>query len=184
MAAPTSYCEYVEHLPMDNIHRIYHDSGYGFPLDNDNELFGRLVLEINQAGLNWTIILNKQHNFKVAFDNFDIPTVAAYTDVDIARLLSNAGIIRNKAKINAAINNAKRIIELQKEHGSFKNWLDKNHPKTIDEWTKLFKKTFSFTGFEIVNEFLTSVGYFKGTHIESCWVYQKVIASNPAWLTT
>ena len=68
MAAPTSYCEYVEHLPMDNVHRIYHDTGYGFPIDDDNELFGRLILEINQAGLNWTIILNKQHNFKAAFD--------------------------------------------------------------------------------------------------------------------
>lgn len=183
MAAPTSYCEFVEQLPLDNLHRIYHDTEYGFPIDNDNALFERLVLEINQAGLSWSTILNKKQNFKSAFDNFDINTVAAYSSADIERLLNNAGIIRNKLKINAAIHNANRIIELQKEHGSFKNWLDKNHPKTKDEWTKLFKKTFTFTGGEIVNEFLMSTGYLKGTHIESCGIYQKVKAQKPAWLS-
>lgn len=183
MAAPTSYCEYVENLPLDNLHRIYHDTGYGFPIDNDNELFERLVLEINQAGLSWSTILNKQHNFKTAFDNFDINIVAAYKESDIERLLNDAGIIRNRLKVKAAIHNANRIIELQKEHGSFKTWLDKNHPKTRDEWTKLFKKTFTFTGGEIVNEFLMSSGYLKGTHIESCEIYHKIIAKNPAWLS-
>ncbi len=183
MEAPKSYCEFVERLPMDNLHRIYHNTGYGFPLDNDDELFERLVLEINQAGLSWSTILNKQQNFKVAFDHFSINKVAAYNSADIERLLNDAGIIRNRLKINAAIHNANRILELQKEHGSFKNWLDNNHPKSLDEWIKLFKKTFTFTGGEIVNEFLMSIGYLKGTHIESCEIYHKIKACNPAWLT-
>ena len=183
MEAPKSYCQFVKTLPKENLHRIYHDTEYGFPIDNDDELFCRLVLEINQAGLSWSTVLNKQQNFKEAFDHFNINKVAAYGSGDIERLLNNAGIIRNRLKINAAIHNANRILELQKEHGSFKNWLAINHPKTKDEWVKLFKKTFTFTGGEIVNEFLMSIGYLEGTHIESCEIYHKVKACNPAWLT-
>lgn len=182
MEAPKSYCEFVERLPKENLNRIYHDTEYGFPLDSDNELFERLVLEINQAGLSWSTILNKQQNFKVAYDHFNIVKVAAYNNADIERLMNDAGIIRNRLKINAAIHNANRILELQKEHGSFKNWLDINHPKSKDEWTKLFKKTFTFTGGEIVNEFLLSTGYLNGSHIEECEIYHKITEHNPAWL--
>ena len=182
MDAPKSYCEAVERMEKDNLNRIYHDTAYGFPIEDDNELFERLVLEINQAGLSWTTILNKQQNFKIAYDNFNINKVAAYTSSDIERLLNDSGIIRNRLKINAAIHNANRIIELQKEHGTFKNWLNHHHPKSKDDWTKLFKKTFTFTGGEIVNEFLMSIGYLKGSHIESCEVYHKIKKCNPAWV--
>ena len=182
MDVPKSYCEFVEPLPLDNLHRVYHDTAYGFPIVDDNELFERLVLEINQAGLSWSTILNKQQNFKIAYEHFNIEKVAAYTSTDIERLLNDAGIIRNKLKVNAAVHNANKILEIQKENGSFKNWLDANHPKTKDEWTKLFKKTFTFTGGEIVNEFLLSTGYLKGSHIESCSIYNKVREHNPAWI--
>jgi DNA-3-methyladenine glycosylase I len=87
-------------------------------------------------------------------------------------LLNDAGIIRNRLKIHAAIENAKTILQLQKEHGSFKNWLDRHHPKNREEWTKLFKKTFRFTGGEIVNEFLMSTGYLPGAHDQDCPVFQ------------
>ena len=184
MDAPKSYCEFVEKLPIDNLHRIYHDTAYGFPIEDDNELFERLVLEINQAGLSWSTILNKQQNFRNAYDHFNIEKVALYNSIDIERLLNDAGIIRNRLKINAAVHNANRIQELQKEHGSFKNWLDTNHPKTKDEWTKLFKKTFTFTGGEIVNEFLLSIGYLKGSHIESCSIFQEAKKCHPAWLNS
>jgi len=184
MDAPKSYCEFVERLPLDNLHRHYHDTAYGFPIEDDNELFERLVLEINQAGLSWSTILNKQQNFKIAYNHFNIEKVASYDSADIERLLNDFGIIRNRLKINAAVHNALRILELQKEHGSFKNWLDSNHPKTKDEWTKLFKKTFTFTGGEIVNEFLLSTGYLKGSHIESCEIFHKVKEHYPAWLKT
>lgn len=170
-----TYCDYVKDLPLDNIHRIYHDTMYGFPLQKDNELFERLVLEINQAGLSWNTILNKMDNFKKAYSNFDVNKVSSYTQEDIDRLLNDAGIIRNKLKINAAINNAKVIIRLQNEFGSFKNWLYSNKGLTKDEWVKLFKKTFTFTGGEIVNEFLMSTGYLPGAHSKECPIY-KVLA--------
>lgn len=178
-----TYCEYIKTLTgsaMD-LNKEYHDKQYGFPITEDNELFGRLILEINQAGLSWLTILKKQTQFRIAYNNFEIETVANYTESDEARLLSDAGIIRNKLKIKAAIHNAQVIVQLKNEHGSFKNWLDHQHPKTREEWTKLFKKTFKFTGGEIVNEFLVSTGYLPGAHATDCPVYHEVLATNPAW---
>ena len=145
-------------------------------------MFGRLILEINQAGLSWNTILNKKENFRKAYSNFNISKVAKYTQKDRERLLSDAGIIRNKLKVNAAIHNANQILALQKEYGSFKKWLDENHPKTREEWVKLFKKTFKFTGGEITNEFLMSSGYLKGAHWEGCPIYKKILKTKPAWM--
>ena len=181
MDKPKSYCEAVGHLDKSNVHRIYHDRAYGFSIQDDNELFERLILEINQAGLNWTTILNKQENFKKAFHNFQNKKVASYKDKDRQRLLNDAGIIRNRLKIDAAIHNANVILELQRNFGSFKNWLDTHHPKSKEEWVKLFKKNFKFTGGEIVNEFLMSTGYLPGAHISTCAIYPKVLKTKPAW---
>ncbi|MBC7848640.1 MAG: DNA-3-methyladenine glycosylase I [Chitinophagaceae bacterium] len=178
-----SYCTFVQSLAKGDQpeHRNYHDNQYGFPIADDDELFCRLVLEINQAGLSWTTILRKEKTFRKAYSNFNIRKVATYGDKDVERLLSDAGIIRNKLKVNAAIENAKTILQLQKEHGSFKNWLDKQHPMSRQEWTALFKKTFRFTGGEIVNEFLMSAGYLPGSHDEACPIYKKVLKARPAW---
>src|SRR6185295_16604384 len=151
-----SYCDYVKTLGSDNVHKLYHDNEYGFPLQSDDELFARLVLEINQAGLSWNTILNKKENFFRAYDNFQIDKVARYNDRKIEKLLNDAGIIRNRLKINAAVENAKKIKELQKKFGSFKAWLAHHHPLSKDEWVRLFKENFRFTGGEIVNEFLMS----------------------------
>ncbi|MDX2130064.1 MAG: DNA-3-methyladenine glycosylase I [Chloroherpetonaceae bacterium] len=178
---PKSYCDYVQTLPPESLHRIYHDTQYGFPIESDNELFERLILEINQAGLSWTTILNKQENFRKAYRNFDIKRVAKFTEKDRARLMNDAGIIRNRLKINAAIHNAQIILNLQKENGSFKKWLDSNHPKTLSEWGKLFKKTFVFTGGEIVKEFLMSTGYLEGAHRKDCPIYEISLSANPNW---
>jgi DNA-3-methyladenine glycosylase I len=179
MEKPSSYCEYVNTLPDGNVHRIYHDTQYGFPIDSDNELFGRLILEINQAGLSWTTILNKQDNFRKAFSNFDIPKIARYKEKDRARLLSDAGIIRNKLKVNAVIYNACKILEIQEENGSFKNWLDNQPQMELREWVKLFRKNFKFTGGEITKEFLMSTGYLPGAHDESCTIFYKIKNLNP-----
>mgnify|MGYP001022797338 CR=1 FL=1 len=116
----TSYCEFA---PTHPLHRAYHDHEYGFPLHDDNALFERLVLEINQAGLSWSTILNKRANFKRAYLGFDVATVAAFDDEERARLLADAGIIRNRLKINAAIENARRIQAIQREHGSSLQYL-------------------------------------------------------------
>jgi DNA-3-methyladenine glycosylase I len=171
---PKSYCEYVNTLPADNVHRIYHDTQYGFPIESDNELFGRLILEINQAGLSWTTILNKQENFRLAYSNYEIKKIANYNQKDIDRLLANPSIIRNKLKINAAIYNAQKIVDLKSEFGSFKAWLNHHHPLPKEDWVRLFKKTFKFTGGEITNEFLMSSGYLKGAHIPSCLIFKEI----------
>ena len=183
MDQPSSYCNAIARMKSadQEVHKVYHDLHYGFPIEDDNELFCRLILEINQAGLSWTTILNKQHNFRKAYDDFNLKKVASYKEKDIQRLLNDAGIIRNKLKVNAAIENAKAIILLQKEFGSFKNWLDLHHPKTKSEWMALFKKTFRFTGGEIVNEFLLSTGYLPGAHTEDCKIYKKILKAKPAW---
>ena len=175
---------YIQKLDKNNVHRLYHDKEYGFPLHNDNELFARLMLEINQAGLSWETILKKKDNFYKAFDDFNVSKVAKYNDRKIEKLLQDAGIIRNRLKINAAIENAKKIVELQKEFGSFKNWIDEHHPLTKDEWVKLFKNNFRFTGGEIVNEFLMSSGYLPGAHTTDCPVYKKIQKLKPMWMKT
>ena len=168
--------------PNRSLHKKYHDNLYGFPpIHDDNELFGRLILEINQAGLSWETILKKEENFRRAYDNFNIKKVAEYTEADRERLLADAGIIRNKLKVNAVIENAKTILALQKEFGSFEKWLEHHHPKTKDQWVKLFKKTFRFTGGEIVNEFLMSIGYLRGAHSEHCPVQQQILKLQPMW---
>lgn len=182
-----TYCAFVATMPPDNVHRHYHHHEYGFPLHDDNALFERLVLEINQAGLSWSTILNKRANFKRAYLGFDVATVAAFDDEERARLLADAGIIRNRLKVNAAIENARRIQAIQREHGSFMAWLDANvmengSPRTRESWTKLFKKTFVFTGGEIVNEFLMSTGYLPGAHSSDCPTYTEIEALRPAWM--
>jgi len=179
-----SYCSAIIHMADDKkaIHKPYHDNLYGFPIHDDNELFCRLVLEINQAGLSWETILKKEVTFRKAYDNFNLKKVARYTDADVARLMNDPGIIRNRLKVNAAIENAKTILTIQKEHGSFERWLQIHHPKTKDEWVKLFKKTFRFTGGEIVNEFLMSIGYLPGAHSHDCPVYKKVVKAKPLWM--
>ena len=178
-----TYCEFVQNKGKATVHQEYHDKEYGFPIEDDNLLFARLVLEINQAGLSWETILKKKDNFFKAFDDFNIDKVARYTDKRKEKLMQDAGIIRNRLKIEATIHNAKCIKVIQKEFGSFKNWLDKNHPKIKEEWVKLFKQTFRFTGGEIVNEFLMSTGYLPGAHSETCPVYKKVLKQKPKWLT-
>lgn len=177
----SGYCKVVAGMDKENVHVHYHDNEYGFPIEDDDHLFARLILEINQAGLSWTTILNKKDNFFKAFDNFAIDKVARYGQKQRLRLLADAGIIRNRLKIDATIDNAKKIKEIQKEFGSFKNWLDHHHPLTKEEWVKLFKQTFRFTGGEIVGEFLMSTGYLPGAHVEGCTIYKKVLKHKPAW---
>lgn len=179
-----SYCLAIENMqPAERkkLHKNYHDNHYGFPILDDDELFGRLIMEINQAGLSWETILKKEASFRKAYNNFSIKKVAGYKDKDIERLLNDAGIIRNRLKINAAVENAKVILTFQKEFGSFEKWLEHHHPKTKDEWVKLFKKTFRFTGGEIVSEFLMSIGYLPGAHTSDCKIYKKILKQKPKW---
>ncbi len=177
----TSYCEYVRDNSEDEYNRLYHDLEYGFPLREDNLLFERFVLEINQAGLSWITILKKKDNFRRAYQDFDIDKIAAYRDKEVNRLLLDSGIIRNRLKIHAAIENARRIQALRVQFGSFKAWLDAHHPRPLDDWSIVFKANFVFTGREIVREFLVSTGYLPGAHDEDCPIYKKVASLKPGW---
>ena len=175
----SSYCDVAPGHPW---HGPYHGKEYGFPIRRDAALFERLALEINQAGLSWLTVLKKREAFRSAFEAFDLETVAAYGAADRRRLLTDAGIIRNRAKVAAVIENARRILALRESHGSFARWLDAHHPRSRERWRGLFKETFVFTGGEIVGEFLTSTGYLPGAHRRGCSVFARVARSNPPWL--
>ncbi len=166
-----SYCQFA---PGHPIHGPYHDTEYGFPLRDDAGLFERLILEINQAGLSWETILKKREHFRRAYSGFDPHLVAAYGEADRVRLLADAGIIRNRLKVDAAIHNAKRIVMLISEHGSFAAWLDAQGQLEKAQWVKLMKRAFRFMGGEIVGEFLMSIGRLPGAHDEWCPVGQRL----------
>jgi DNA-3-methyladenine glycosylase I len=173
-----TYCEAAR---GHEFHGPYHDDEYGFPLRGDAELLERLALEINQAGLSWLTILKKRDGFRRAFEGFEPERVAAYGEADRARLLGDSGIVRNRLKVDAVIENARRVLRLRDEHGSFDGWLEAHHPRDREDWRRLFKKTFVFTGGEIVNEFLMSTGYLPGAHTPDCPVYARVLALGPPW---
>ena len=163
------------------MHGLYHDGEYGFPTSEESVLFERLVLEINQAGLSWLTILKKRAAFRAAFGEFEVDRIAAFGPADIDRLLGDSGIIRNRLKLDAAAENARRIQALRQSHGSFAGWLDAHHPRSPQEWTRLFRQTFRFTGGQIVNEFLMSVGYLPGAHEPDCPIFTRILALSPPW---
>lgn len=165
----------------------YHDTYWGVPLHNDQELFAKLVLDLNQAGLSWATILNKQENFYEAFDNFEIEKVAVYDENKEQELLQNAGIIRNKLKVKAAIVNAQKVLEIQKEFGSFNKYIwsftdgkvlqhqindESEIPATnelSDKMSKDMKKRgFKFTGSTVIYAFLQAVGVIND-HADYCY---------------
>ncbi len=185
MPAPKkSYCEAIRSFPESSreVNQLHHDRSHGFPAKNDDELFAKLVLEMNQAGLSWTTILKKEKAFRRAFHGFRVSKVARYKARDVRRLLGDAGIIRNRLKVHAAIHNANVVLKLQKDHGSFHSWIVSQGPKPIEEWVKLFRATFKFMGYEIVNEFLMSTGHIAGAHHKRCPVYKKILRLKPAWV--
>ena len=179
-----TYCDIA---PGHPVHDHYHAHEYGFPQHAESELFERLLLEINQAGLSWETILRKREGFRAAYDGFDVDTVAAYGEADVARLMGDAAIIRNRLKVQAAIHNAQVIQGLRRSHGGFVEWLDAHAiedgaPRDKASWVKLFKKTFRFTGGEITGEFLMSLGYLPGAHAEDCPVHATLLKLAPPWV--
>lgn len=180
----SSYCDFA---PGHPVHGPYHDREYGVPQRDEALLFERLLLEINQAGLSWETILNKRDGFRRAYHGFDVDRVAVYGDKDRARLLADAGIIRNRLKVDAAIHNANVIRSLRASHGGFAQWLDAHaldagKPRDKAAWVKLFKKTFKFTGGEITGEFLMSLGILPGAHRADCPAFQRIAKLKPVWM--
>ncbi|MCL1811517.1 MAG: DNA-3-methyladenine glycosylase I [Methanomassiliicoccaceae archaeon] len=181
-------CPWPEH---DEKMLKYHDEVWGVPVHNDQQLFAKLCLDLMQAGLMWRTILYKQENFEKAFDNFHIETVAGYDEAKFNELMQDTGIVRNRLKISAIINNANRILEIQKEFGSFDAYLwGFTEGKVIDNGRKaieeipassplsdaiskdLKKRGFRFVGTTIIYAFLQAVGIVND-HLTSCFCYKK-----------
>jgi DNA-3-methyladenine glycosylase I len=167
--------------PGHPLHGPYHDREYGFPAADEAVLFERLALEINQAGLSWLTVLRKRAAFRAAFADFVVDRVATFADDDTLRLMNDPGIVRNRQKIAAVIANARRIRELRGSHGSFHGWIEAHHPRSPEDWTRLFRRNFRFTGALIVGEFLMSLGYLPGAHEPDCPVYAHILALAPPW---
>lgn len=173
---------YCELAPGHPVHGPYHDDEYGFPASDETVLFERLSLEIFQAGLSWLLVLKKRAALNRAFAGFSVDRVAGFGEDDMTRLLADAAIIRNRAKLRAVIANANRIRGLRDEAGSFAGWLAAHHPRDEGAWLKLFRGTFAFAGPEVVREFLMSIGYLPGAHSPDCPVYSRIAGIGPAWM--
>lgn len=174
-----SYCEISRGHP---VHGPHHDEEYGRPVERDDVLLERIALEINQAGLSWLLVLKKRPALFAAFHGFDPERVAAYGEADVARLLADKGIIRNRRKIEAVIENARRLLSIRDDYGGLKAWLDAHHPLRLEDWVELMRRTFVFMGPEVVNEFLMSTGYLPGAHDADCPVGRVVARLGPAWM--
>lgn len=172
---------YCDVAPNDPVHAAYHDEEYGFPVEDEARLLERFALEIFQAGLSWRLVLVRRPALREAFADFDVDRVAGFTENDIERLLEQPGVIRNRRKLVAVIDNAGRIRGLRGTDGGFASWIEKHHPRSEAQWLALFRQTFCFVGPQIVREFLLSLGYLPNAHRSDCPVYARILEAAPAW---
>ena len=185
----TSRCKWCE---KDSLYIKYHDTEWGAPLHDEQQLFEFLMLETFQAGLSWITILRKRENFRKAFDNFDVKKIAQYDEHKIQALLQDTGIIRNKLKVRAAVSNAQAFLKLQKEFGSFDNyvWAFVNGKHIQNKWeyvkelpgkTKLSdqlskdlkERGFKFVGSTIVYAYMQATGMVND-HMVNCFRHKEV----------
>ena len=178
-------------MNVNEIYTKYHDEEWGEPVHDDQKLYEMLILESFQAGLSWSCILNKRENFRKAFDNFDIDKIINYDEIKIQELQKNEGIIRNKLKIKATINNSKIFKEIQKEYGSFDKyiWSFTNYKKINNKLTSykdapseselsikiskdLKKRGFSFVGSTIIYSYMQAIGMIND-HEKGCFCYKE-----------
>ena len=173
-------------MNVNEIYTKYHDEEWGEPVHDDQRLYEMLILESFQAGLSWSCILNKRENFRKAFDNFDIAKIINYDEIKIQELQKNEGIIRNKLKIKATINNSKIFKEIQKEYGSFDKYIwSFTNNETIYEFDKvsselsdtisrdLKKRGMTFVGTIIIYSYLQAVGIIN-SHESQCFKHCKI----------
>jgi len=183
-------CAWVPH--GDALYTDYHDHEWGVPVYDDRTLFESLVLDGAQAGLSWATILKKRENYRAAFDNFDPAKIAAYDEAKIVELLANPGIVRNRLKILSAVRNARGVLEIQREYGSFSECIwqftggapQKNAWRTLSEIPArtpesdamskyLIKYGFNFVGSTICYAFMQSVGMVND-HTIDCFRYDEI----------
>ena len=188
----STYCEYALSPRAHPIHRWYHDHEHGFPVHDDDRLFERLMLEINQAGLSWDTVLRKLDNFRRAYDGFAVDVVAAYGEADRARLLADPGIIRNRLKVAATVQNARAFLRVQEEFGSFDHyiWQFVDGQPRVNAWQTLAEipaetpaaramskdlkaRGFTFVGPTICYAFMQACGLVND-HLVSCFRYAEL----------
>ena len=173
-------------MNVNEIYTKYHDEEWGEPIHDDQKLYEMLILELFQAGLSWSCILNKRKNFKKAFDNFDINKIINYDENKIKELQNNEGIIRNKLKIKATVNNSKIFKQIQKEYGSFDKYIwgftnnkiiyevDKVSSELSDTISRdLKKRGMTFVGTIIIYSYLQAVGIIN-SHESQCFKHSKI----------
>jgi DNA-3-methyladenine glycosylase I len=196
-----SRCPWAGTLPRDALMVCYHDEEWGRPLHDDRALFELLILEGAQAGLSWSTVLNRREGYRSAYAGFEIERVAAFGDADVERLLSDAGIIRNRAKVVASIGNARGVLALQSEFGSFDRYLwdfvggrpldhafeclEQIPAKTAESESmsrELQKRGFRFVGPTICYAFMQAAGLVND-HLVACWVWQETGTVEPGELT-
>lgn len=173
----------------------YHDTEWGFPVDDDRRLFEKLCFESFQSGLSWRTILNKRENFRAAFENFEPAKMARFAEQDVERLLQDAGIIRHRGKIEAVINNAARVQELIAEEGSFAAYVWRyepdpdslgppqsltTSPESVALSKDLKKRGWKFVGPTTVYAFLQSMGLIND-HVEGCVIREEVDRARAAF---
>ncbi|MCF6254274.1 MAG: DNA-3-methyladenine glycosylase I [Thiomicrorhabdus sp.] len=182
-------CEWANSTPLET---EYHDKKWGVPVHDDRLLFEMLILEGAQAGLSWATILKKRAGYLEAFEHFDVKKIATYDEQKIAQLLDNPNIVRNKLKVNATVVNAKRVLEIQKEYGSFDAyiWSFVDGKPIQNQWQQfsnvpantelsdkmskaLKKKGFKFIGSTTCYAFMQAIGMVND-HVVSCFRYTEV----------
>lgn len=170
----------------DPLYRAYHDYEWGVTLENDSALFEQLILEGAQAGLSWLTILRKRPHYRKAFAKFDVQKVARFKPLKINQLLKNKGLVRHRGKIESAVLNAKAFREIQREHGSFRRWLEMQIKATDDKRTspslpstlakkisqELKQKGMKFVGPSIIYAYLQAIGVYQD-HQPNCWKYRQ-----------
>ena len=186
---------YLKRCPWSDSSEMYikyHDEEWGVPVFDDKTLFEFLTLETAQAGLSWSTILKRRENYKKAYDNYDIIKVASYDEKKIKEMLDNEGIIRYRLKIESSINNAKMFLKVQKEYGSFSNylWSFVDHKPVVNNWEKLSEvpveselskkiakdiksKGFKFVGSVTIYAYLQAVGVVND-HLTDCFRYDEI----------
>jgi DNA-3-methyladenine glycosylase I len=152
----------------DPVLAAYHDSEWGEPPLGEAGWFERLSLEVFQSGLSWRTVLAKREGFRRAFHDFEPKIVAAFTTRDVTAVLRDPGIVRNRAKVLATIENAKKVMALAEEQGSFAEWVNAQ-PGELEQQQRIYRQTFQFAGPQVVEAFLQSVGRVEPPHELGCW---------------
>lgn len=168
-----TYCQFVRAGRAGKLLTDYHNEEYGVPVRDESVLFERLTLETFQAGLSWEIVLKKRSGLFEAFKQFNADQVAAFGPDEIETVVQNPRVIRNRRKIEAAVYNAKAIIQMREQFGGFDRWLDLQIQNEQEDWVSAFRSRFKFMGGEVVGEFLISLGIIPGSHDADCEVGQR-----------